>query len=302
LAGRERLYRASRVEIRFTIPLGVPEKQAAIPASCGAAERLHSGVRGVTGPKGLALGAGRAEDGASLEGQPTHRPAPLQQKVEFRFEKGEAVRFISHHDLMRAFQRAVRRAKLPVRLTEGFNPRPRIVFPVALEVGIAALDEVAELELTEWIQPNELLERLETNLPPGLHLLTVKELPPTRRSRMPVRLRYRVHLTEANIQLDEARLTALLATPTLPFKKQKPGKAVQTRDLKASLVHVALDAGDLVVEVKPSPQGLARPLEFLSLLLETPLEQLRHIRVTREQMELAEPPLPPQQNQPLPKA
>lgn len=51
-AGRERFYRASRVEIRFTIPLGVPEKQAAIPASCGAAERLHSGVRGVTGPKG----------------------------------------------------------------------------------------------------------------------------------------------------------------------------------------------------------------------------------------------------------
>lgn len=250
------------------------------------------------------MGAGRAEDGALEKGQPLHRPAPLQQKVEFRFEKGEAVRFISHHDLMRAFQRAVRRAKLPVRLTEGFNPRPRIVFPVALEVGIAALDEVAELELTEWIQPKELLERLETNLPPGLHLLTVKELPATRRSRTPVRLRYRVHLNEASICLDETRLAALLATPTLPFRKQKPGKAAQTRDLKASLVCAVLDAGDLVVDVKPSPQGLARPLEYLSLLLEMPLEKLRHIRVTREQMELAEPlqpNLPPQSNPPSPK-
>ncbi len=238
------------------------------------------------------MGAGRAEDGALPEGQPPHRPAPLLQKVEFRFEKGGAVRFISHHDLMRAFQRAVRRAKLPVRLTEGFNPRPRIVFPVALEVGIAALDEVAELELTEWIQPNELLERLETNLPPGLHLLTVMELPPTRRSRMPVRLRYRVHLAEANIRLDEAKVTMLRATPVLPFMKRRLGKADQARDLKASLVHAVLDAGDLVVDVKPSPQGLARPLEFLSLLLEMPLEKLRHVRVTREQMDLAEPVLP----------
>lgn len=239
------------------------------------------------------MGAGRAEDGASTKGEPPHRTAPLQQKVEFRFEKGEAVRFISHHDLMRAFQRAVRRAKLPVRLTEGFNPRPRIVFPVALEVGIAALDEVAELELTEWIQPNELLERLETNLPPGIRLHAVKELPPTRRSRAPVKLRYRLHLAEAQVALDEEKLEQLRTAETLPCKKTKPGKPAQIRDLKPSLVHVALDAGDLVVDVKPSPQGLARPLEFLSLLLETPLEKLRHIRVTRERMELAEPPSPP---------
>ena len=80
----------------------------------------------------------------------------IQQKVEIRFEKGEALRFISHHDLMRAFQRAVRRAGLPVRLTEGFNPRPRIVFPVALEVGVASLDEVAEIELTQCIALPEL--------------------------------------------------------------------------------------------------------------------------------------------------
>ena len=75
----------------------------------------------------------------------------IQQKVEIRFEKSEAVRFISHHDVMRAFQRAVRRADLPVRLTQGFNPRPRIIFPAALELGIASLDEAAELELTQCL-------------------------------------------------------------------------------------------------------------------------------------------------------
>src|SRR6185503_1780822 len=111
----------------------------------------------------------------------------IQQKVEIRFQKGEAVRFISHHDLMRAMMRAVRRAALPVRLTEGFNPRPRIVFPVALEVGVASLDEVAEIELTQCIATQEVLARLSSAFPPGLVLKTVRDLPPRRAGQIPSR-------------------------------------------------------------------------------------------------------------------
>ena len=109
--------------------------------------------------------------------------ALLRQKVEFRFEKSEAVRFISHHDLLRALHRAVRRSGLPVRWTEGFNPRPRLVLPAALEVGIASLDEVAELELTACLPLTEVQTRLTRHLPPGLILREVRELPPARRGR-----------------------------------------------------------------------------------------------------------------------
>src|SRR5476651_2568388 len=104
----------------------------------------------------------------------------IQQKVEIRFAKDEAIRFISHHDLMRAMMRAVRRAKLPVRLTEGFNPRPRIVFPVALEAGVASFDEVAEIEFNQCIALQEVFDRLASALPPGIQLKTVKDLPPRR--------------------------------------------------------------------------------------------------------------------------
>ena len=127
--------------------------------------------------------------------------AVIRQKVELRFEKGEAVRFISHLDLMRALQRAVRRAGLPVRLTQGFNPRPRLVFPVALEVGIHSLDEAAELELTSWIPLPDLQSRLGRQLPAGLTLLSVRELPPTPRGRSPTRIRYCLHLPEAGLRL-----------------------------------------------------------------------------------------------------
>lgn len=222
----------------------------------------------------------------------------IRQKVEIRFEKSEAVRFISHHDLMRAFQRAVRRAALPVRLTEGFNPRPRIVFPAALEVGVASLDEVAELELIECIPLNQLKERLARTLPPGFSLNSLKDLPLSRRVRQPETIRYRLHLAEAGIRLDPAQVEAMKARPEIPFTRTRRGKDGRPRqiqaDLKAHLRDAAAEeGGDLEVEVGAGPQGTARPLEFLSVLTQQPLETLKAVRVTKLKMTLKETEAPP---------
>jgi len=213
----------------------------------------------------------------------------IQQKVEIRFEKGEALRFISHHDLMRALQRAVRRAGLPVRLTEGFNPRPRIVFPVALEVGVASLDEAAEIELTQCLALQVIHQRLCAALPPGLTLTTIKELPPSRTGQTPVRLTFRLHLQEAGIRLDPHSLTRLLAATTLPFARPRE-KGVQNVDLRPALLDLDLEpSGDLRLDIRPAPRGSARPLEVLSLLLQAPLASLKHVRVTKLRMELRSP-------------
>ncbi len=218
------------------------------------------------------------------------RAAMIQQKVEIRFEKSEAIRFISHHDLMRAIMRAVRRARLPVRLTEGFNPRPRIVFPVALEVGIASLDEVAEIELTECLVLQEVSRRLSSAFPPGLILKAVTELPPRRAGQIPSRMRYRLHLTEAGIQVAPASLRTLLEAGSLPFQRPREDH-IQDVDLRPALLDLSLDPqGDLLVDVKPAQRGSARPLEVLSLLLNCPLSNLKNVRVTKLLMELLPPP------------
>jgi len=130
----------------------------------------------------------------------------IQQKVEIRFQKSDAVRFISHHDLMRAMMRAVRRAGLPVRLTEGYNPRPRIVFPVALEVGVASLDEVAEIEFNQCIETQEVFRRLASNLPPGLELKSVQEMPLNRSGSIPDKIHYLIHLREAGMTIQPSNL------------------------------------------------------------------------------------------------
>jgi hypothetical protein len=70
------------------------------------------------------------------------------QRIVFRFVKGEPVRFVSHLDLMRSFERAMRRAAFPVGYTQGFNPRPRMAFASALSVGPAPLEK-----RSPYIQP-----------------------------------------------------------------------------------------------------------------------------------------------------
>ena len=213
----------------------------------------------------------------------------MKQKVEIRFEKREALRFISHHDLMRAVARAVRRAALPVRLSEGFNPRPRIVFPVALEVGVVSLDEAAEIEFTQCLSTQEVLARLSSVFHPALALKAVKNLPLRRAARIPIRIRYRLHLKEAEIQVEPLPLQELLRAETLPFSRPRE-KRIQKVDLKPALLDASAgDEGDLWVDVRPGPKGSVRPLEVLSLLLHTPLSKLKHVRITKVLMELSEP-------------
>jgi radical SAM-linked protein len=211
--------------------------------------------------------------------------AAIRQKVEVRFEKGAAVRFISHHDLMRAFQRAVLRAGWPVRLTAGFNPRPRVVFPVALETGVVSLDEAAEIELTQWIPLNALQDRLARSLPPGIKLLRLVELPLTRAGRQPERTRYLLELPAAGLQCPPELLEQFLARTSLPFTRLRLDLRPPQRrklELRPLLLEAELDAeGNLALVVSLGGAGSARPLELLSLLLERPLEDLRGVRVTR---------------------
>ncbi|MFH0938776.1 MAG: TIGR03936 family radical SAM-associated protein [Planctomycetota bacterium] len=214
----------------------------------------------------------------------------IQQKVELRFEKGDAVRFISHHDLMRAMMRAVRRAALPVRLTEGFNPRLRIVFPVALEVGVVSLDEVAEIELTQWLDTQTIYTRLSSTFPPGLVLKTVKALPLRRAGQTPRRIQYRLHLKEAGLMVSLDRCQALLQAASLPFQRSRKNR-IQDIDIRPALLDITLETtGDLLIEVAPNQKGSARPLEVLSLVLNESLDSLKHVRSTKLWMEL-EPPL-----------
>lgn len=88
----------------------------------------------------------------------------------FKFSKTKDMIYISHLDLIRLFGRAIRRAGLPIALTEGFNPHPKFKLKRALKLGLVSLDEEAEMVLNEQIQAQEIFEKISKELPPGIKI------------------------------------------------------------------------------------------------------------------------------------
>lgn len=106
--------------------------------------------------------------------------APVQaerQRVRLVYEKGEAIKFISHHDEFRLWERALRRADLPLLYKQGFHPQPHIQFAAPLGVGITGKDELIDITLSPPVPLAELAERVRTKLPPGVILQDLAEVP-----------------------------------------------------------------------------------------------------------------------------
>ncbi|MFC1511476.1 TIGR03936 family radical SAM-associated protein [Candidatus Margulisiibacteriota bacterium] len=93
------------------------------------------------------------------------------QKIRIKYTKGEEVKFISHRDLMRVFQRAIRRANLPIAYSQGFNPHMKISWGQALKVGASSAGEEATLQIDGWVKPREVMEKLNQTLPKGIAIL-----------------------------------------------------------------------------------------------------------------------------------
>ncbi|MCL6591254.1 MAG: TIGR03936 family radical SAM-associated protein [Firmicutes bacterium] len=91
-----------------------------------------------------------------------------------RFTKEGLLRYLSHLELIRAIERAIRRAGLPIAYTEGFHPHPRLGFGPALALGIASVDEYFDMELLEEIAPATITAALNRVLPEDIRILAVK--------------------------------------------------------------------------------------------------------------------------------
>ncbi|MCM8796832.1 MAG: TIGR03936 family radical SAM-associated protein [Candidatus Omnitrophica bacterium] len=95
-------------------------------------------------------------------------------KINFVFSKKGTMKYISHLDLMRLFMRAMRRAGLPLKLTEGFNPHPRLSIKRALKLGVESEYEEGCIFLREPVSNREFKERLQKQLPEGIQIKDVQ--------------------------------------------------------------------------------------------------------------------------------
>jgi radical SAM-linked protein len=99
--------------------------------------------------------------------------APPVQKLRIRYAKRGRLRFTSHRDFSRAFERAIFRARVPMAFSSGFNPHPRISYAGASPTGAASEAEYLEIGLAQVLDPVDVARALDESLPDGLDILDV---------------------------------------------------------------------------------------------------------------------------------
>ena len=142
-------------------------------------------------------------------------------KFRLRFAKSGTLRLLSHHDLLRTFERMLRRAGLPFKSTAGFHPGPRLVFALSLPLGVDGLDEVVELELTREIDGAEVLAGLNATAPAGLTFTRIAVVP-MKASAVPRRVEYRLAVPAERSAPVAERAAELLAADKVWVERTKP--------------------------------------------------------------------------------
>lgn len=104
------------------------------------------------------------------EGPP---PPPTVQRLRIRYAKRGRLRFTSHRDFARAFERALRRAKVPMAYSAGFTPHPKVSYANAAPTGVASEAEYLEIGLAELRDPDQIRVELNAALPDGLDIVEV---------------------------------------------------------------------------------------------------------------------------------
>lgn len=188
-------------------------------------------------------------------------------RIIAEFKKIGGARHISHLDLQRAVQRALRRSALPVRYSLGFSPHPVLSFASALSLGFTSLGEVMDVAMAESVPAAEFEERMTRQLPPSLALVSAHKVGDNYPGLMALveSADYEVLAkVEEGLTLDELknRIDNALSSPILAEKKTKAGiKELDLREQVLSLELRALNEGiaRFFVRCDCSPAGALNP-------------------------------------------
>jgi radical SAM-linked protein len=195
-------------------------------------------------------------------------------RVRLRFAKVGKVRFTSHRDVARMWERALRRARLPVAVTEGFRPRPKLSFGLALSTGHESLAEYLDVELADPIGAAEvaaLAARLSPELPVGIDVLAAALVEPGGASLQEAVRSCRWRIEALGGEPVDARhlVEVALAAGELVVTRQRKGRHV-TDDLRPAVLGVAVlgatpGGTELEAELAVHPRSV-RPFELLAAI------------------------------------
>lgn len=156
------------------------------------------------------------------------------QRLRITFGKGEQVKYITHLDLIRLWERVFRRAGLPLLYSQGFTPHPKIAIAAPLAVGVTSEGELMDVELERRVNTVYCLKRLIPQLPPGIEVFGIQEVSPRSPSLQSIVrfAEYRVQVaTEEPLSQLRERIAQIMQATTLPRERLRD-KEIRRYDLR----------------------------------------------------------------------
>ena len=157
------------------------------------------------------------------------------QRLRVRFSRGEEIKYISHLDIVRLWQRALHRAEIPPLYSQGFSPHPRIVLAAPLPLGVTSQAELMDVYFSKGLSPHAFNSAVSRQLPGGIGILQVYQIEATLPS-MQAQVRYADYnigiSTEKSDQDLEVMLTSMLSLEQLPWQHQRD-TGLRCYDLRA---------------------------------------------------------------------
>lgn len=203
------------------------------------------------------------------------------KRLRVTYTKEGALRYVGHLDMVKVWERILRRAGLPLAYSQGFHPQPKLQFASALPVGCASTAEVMDIILEQPLTPHAVRQAIAPQLPQGMSVLSVVEAPldapALQASLQSADYALTLETTEP-IEAVQRRIQALLDAPTLP--RQRRGKMYDLRPLILDLTIQQADETHLtlIARLQASQDGgTGRPDELLDALglSDTPAEICR---------------------------
>ena len=184
-------------------------------------------------------------------------------KVRIKFAKYGVMKFIGHLDMMRFFQKAIRRADIDVRYSEGFSPHQIMSFAAPLGVGIESFGEYLDIEVLSMDSTEAMQQALNAVMVEGVEILSVNVLPDQAKNAMAsvAAASYQLAMKEGSFPIDDLaeKLQAFYAQETIPYTKETK-KSVVELDLKQGIYELGVnETGAVHMLVNASSSGNIKP-------------------------------------------
>jgi radical SAM-linked protein len=195
--------------------------------------------------------------------QPTQQAPPVQ-RLRVRYAKRGRARFTSHRDFARAFERALRRAGVPMAYSSGFSPHPRISYANASPTGAASEAEYLEIALAEICDPEKVRAALDAALPAGLDIVQVVPALPGALADELTGSRWRIDLPGIEPQVLADAVEQFLAATSITVERMTR-TGLREFDARSAVLSVTID-GESLGLVVAHQVPLVRPDDVITAL------------------------------------